>query len=137
MKTEQQKGPTSKRDGTGINNRYQNDDLPDGCQDGNMWRRVFIPTVAHWSGGEVEPWGPDDDELRDVMQDIWDDIYEDKVKHTILRSGAVMKVVCPSLVPSCCSALLKPVGQATPHRMAWRVWHCSLLHPHSLFHPGP
>ncbi|KAG1764198.1 hypothetical protein EDD22DRAFT_951795 [Suillus occidentalis] len=66
---------TSCRDGSGAKNRYQNDDLPDGCQHNNTWCQVFIPTVAHWAGGDVEPWGPDNHELRDVMQDIWDHIY--------------------------------------------------------------
>ncbi|KAG1750560.1 uncharacterized protein EDB91DRAFT_1078580 [Suillus paluster] len=49
-KTEpQSKSVMSRRDGSGANHRYQNDDLPEGCQDGNTWRRVFIPTVAHWA----------------------------------------------------------------------------------------
>ncbi|KAG2132523.1 uncharacterized protein EDB93DRAFT_1056147, partial [Suillus bovinus] len=70
----------------------QNDDLPEGCQDGNTWRWVFIPTVAHWAGGEVEPWGPEDEDLRDAMQEIWNYIYRGKIRHEISRSGAVLKV---------------------------------------------
>ncbi|KAG2102872.1 uncharacterized protein F5147DRAFT_580786, partial [Suillus discolor] len=70
----------------------QNDDLPKGCQDGNTWCRVFIPTVAHWAGGEAEPWGPEDDDLRDTMQEMWNHIYRGKIQHEISRSGAVMKV---------------------------------------------
>ncbi|KAG2124207.1 hypothetical protein DEU56DRAFT_917080 [Suillus clintonianus] len=92
-KTEpQSKSVTSRRDGSGANHRYQNDDLPERCQDGNTWRRVFIPTVAHWAGGEVEPWGPEDEDLRDAMQEIWNYIYRGKIQHEISRSGAVLKV---------------------------------------------
>ncbi|KAG1869707.1 hypothetical protein C8R48DRAFT_771096 [Suillus tomentosus] len=83
---------TSRHDASGANNRYQNDDLPDGCQHNNTWRRVFIPTVAHWAGGDVEPWGPGDHELRDVMQNIWDHIYKGRIEHKISSSGAVLKV---------------------------------------------
>ncbi|KAG2124201.1 hypothetical protein DEU56DRAFT_923601 [Suillus clintonianus] len=92
-KTEpQSKSVTSRHNGSGANHRYQNDDLPEGCQDGNTWRRVFIPTVAHWAGGEVEPWGPEDEDLRDAMQEIWNYIYRGKIQHEISRSGAVLKV---------------------------------------------
>ncbi|KAG1750518.1 uncharacterized protein EDB91DRAFT_1304043 [Suillus paluster] len=69
-----------------------NDDLPDGCQHNNTWCQVFIPTVANWAGGDVEPWGPDNHELRDVMQDIWDHIYKGRIEHEISSSGAVLKV---------------------------------------------
>ncbi|KAG1866894.1 hypothetical protein F4604DRAFT_1927874 [Suillus subluteus] len=65
---------TSHHDGSGAKNQYQNNNLPDGCQHNNTWCRVFIPTIVHWAGGDVEPWGPDDHELRDIMQDIWDHI---------------------------------------------------------------
>ncbi|KAG2150699.1 uncharacterized protein EDB93DRAFT_1103403 [Suillus bovinus] len=100
-KTEpQSKSITSRRDGSGANHRYQNDDLPEGCQDGNTWRRVFIPTVAHWAGGEVEPWGPEDEDLRDAMQEIWNYIYRGKIRHEISRSGAVLKVDADFLDPA-------------------------------------
>ncbi|KIK37998.1 hypothetical protein CY34DRAFT_91716, partial [Suillus luteus UH-Slu-Lm8-n1] len=103
---------TSRRDGSGANHRYQNDNLPDGCQHNNTWCRVFIPTVAHWAGGDVEPWGPDDHELRDIMQDIWDHIYKGRIEHEISSSGAVLKV-------------------AKQHLMEWRggfgVAACSIL----------
>ncbi|KIK33244.1 hypothetical protein CY34DRAFT_11835 [Suillus luteus UH-Slu-Lm8-n1] len=86
------KGVSSRRDGSGTNHQYQNDDLPEGCQDGNAWHRVFIPSVAHWAGGDVEPWGPDDSDLRETMQEMWDHIYRGQIQHEISRSGAVMKV---------------------------------------------
>ncbi|KAG2156881.1 uncharacterized protein EDB93DRAFT_1247070 [Suillus bovinus] len=82
----------SRRDGSGANHQYQNDDLPDGCHHNNTWHQVFIPTVVHWAGGDVEPWGPDDHELRNVMQDIWDHIYKGRIEHEISSSGAVLKV---------------------------------------------
>lgn len=118
---------TSCHDASGANNRYQNDDLPDGCQHNNTWCWVFIPTVAHWAGGDVKPWGPGDHELRDVMQNIWDHIYEGRIEHEISSSGAVLKVVSPSF--SYCSSLLKFEGQTMPHGMAWRVGvaACSIL----------
>ncbi|KAG1731783.1 hypothetical protein EDB19DRAFT_1912380 [Suillus lakei] len=69
-----------------------NNDLPDGCQHNNTWHWVFIPTVAHWAGGDVELWGPDNHELRGVMQDIWDHIYKGRIEHEISGSGTVLKV---------------------------------------------
>ncbi|KAG1813634.1 uncharacterized protein BJ212DRAFT_1301014 [Suillus subaureus] len=54
---------------------------------------VFILTVAHWAGGDVELWDPDDHESRDVMQDIWDHIYKDRIEHEISSSGTVLKVL--------------------------------------------
>ncbi|KAG2060927.1 hypothetical protein BDR06DRAFT_966752 [Suillus hirtellus] len=74
------------------NHWYQNDDLPKGCQDGNTWCQVFIPTVAHWTSGEAEPWGPEDDNLRDTMQEMWNYIYQGKIQHEISRSGVIIKV---------------------------------------------
>ncbi|KAG1903864.1 uncharacterized protein F5891DRAFT_1184807 [Suillus fuscotomentosus] len=85
-------GVSSHRDGSGTNHWYQNDDLPDGCQDGNAWHHVFILSVAHWAGGDVEPWGPDNSDLRETMQEIWDHIYWSRIQHEISRSGTVMKV---------------------------------------------
>lgn len=128
------KGVSSRRDGSGTNHRYQNNDLPEGCQDGNAWRRVFIPSVAHWAGGDVEPWGPDDSDLRETMQEMWDHIYRGRIQHEISRSGAVMKVV--SLLFVSLRSSLTSVGKTTPHGMAWRVRCCSLLHPHRIFCSG-
>ncbi|KAG2140489.1 uncharacterized protein EDB93DRAFT_1252766 [Suillus bovinus] len=105
-------GVSSHRDGSGTNHWYQNNDLPKGCQDGNAWCRVFIPSVAHWASGDVEPWGPDDSDLRETMQEMWDHIYWGRIQHEISRSGAVMKV-------------------AKQHLMEWRggfgVAACSIL----------
>ncbi|KAG1745009.1 uncharacterized protein EDB91DRAFT_1246526 [Suillus paluster] len=58
----------------------------------NTWHQVFIPTVAHWASGDIELWGPDDHELRDIIQDIWDHIYKGKIEHEISSSGTVLKV---------------------------------------------
>ncbi|KAG2126446.1 hypothetical protein BD769DRAFT_1668457 [Suillus cothurnatus] len=106
------KGVSSCCNGSGTNHQYQSDDLPEGCQDSNAWCRMFIPSVAHWAGGDVEPWGPDNSDLRETMQEIWDHIYQGRIQHEISQSGTVMKV-------------------AKQHLMEWRggfgVTACSIL----------
>ncbi|KAG1859703.1 hypothetical protein F4604DRAFT_1930681 [Suillus subluteus] len=87
-------GDPKGKKGVGTNHQYQNDNLPVGCQDDNTWCHVFIPTVAHWADGEVKPWGPSDEELREIMQDIWDTIYwtgEDFSKAMLKYNQSIFK----------------------------------------------
>jgi len=95
---------------------------------------MFIPSVAHWAGGDVEPWGPDDSDLRETMQEIWDHIYRGRIQHEISQSGTVMKVV--SLLFVLLRSSLTSVGKTMPHGMARRVQCHSLLHPHCIFCTG-
>ncbi|KAG1854432.1 hypothetical protein DFJ58DRAFT_841352 [Suillus subalutaceus] len=94
----------------------------------NTWRRVFIPTVAHRAGRDIEPWGPDDHELRDIMQDIWNHIYKGKIEHEISSSGAVLKVFedqtashgmaqCGDKKWLGCSGSKKESGEGTPSQV--------------------
>ena len=77
--------------GTG---KFTNQNLPLGCQDGNLWRGTYIPSLAHWCGGHVDPWTIEAGELHDAMQVIWDEVYRDsEVEHFITLKGAVFHVV--------------------------------------------
>lgn len=73
--------------------KFTNDSLPAGCQEGNLWRGVFITLVAHWHGGHVDPWSIDPQEQQCAMQVIWDEIYRDKFEHSITLGGPVYYVV--------------------------------------------
>jgi len=83
--------PNQQRTGTG--SKFTNRDLPPGCQGGNRWRSVFIPSVAHWCRGNVDPWTIEVGDLRDTMQAIWDEVYRNQVVHHITLKGAVFHVV--------------------------------------------
>jgi len=100
----------------------------------NAWHCVFILSVAHLAGGDVEPWGPDDSDLRETMQEIWDHIYWGRIQHEISQSGTVMKVI--SLLFVSLRSSLTSVGKTTPHGMVQRVQCHSLLHPHCIFCTG-
>ena len=77
--------------GTG---KFTNQNLPLGCQDGNLWHGTYIPSLAHWCGGHVDPWTIEAGELHDAMQVIWDEVYRDsEVEHFITLKGAVFHVV--------------------------------------------
>ena len=75
--------------------KFTNHDLPPGCQDGNVWCGVFIPSVTHWCGGDVDPWTIEPGDLCDAMQIIWDKVYHNTVDHYITLKGAVFHVVRP------------------------------------------
>ncbi|KAG2105105.1 uncharacterized protein F5147DRAFT_775425 [Suillus discolor] len=76
--------------------KYKNSDLPPGCLDRNLWRGVFIPTVAHAAGGEnVHPWLIEDDTLILILTKMWNIVYADNPSlknYKIVLGGAVYHV---------------------------------------------
>ncbi|KIJ05536.1 hypothetical protein PAXINDRAFT_21218 [Paxillus involutus ATCC 200175] len=66
---------TSQRSGSGVNKKYVKDDLPPGSTVDNIWRRVFISTLAHFTGGYDNPWTIPSDQFALVLQRIWDAVY--------------------------------------------------------------
>ncbi|KAG1878617.1 hypothetical protein C8R48DRAFT_768177 [Suillus tomentosus] len=76
--------------------KYKNSDLPPGCLDRNLWRGVFIPTVAHAAGGEnVHPWLIEDDTLILILTKTWNIVYADNPSlknYKIVIGGAVYHV---------------------------------------------
>ncbi|KAI6003230.1 hypothetical protein F5J12DRAFT_893857 [Pisolithus orientalis] len=75
--------------------KFTDQDLPPGCQDGNVWHGIYIPSLAHWCGGYVNPWTIEAGDLQDAMQIIWDEVYCGKVEHYIAPRGPVFHVVRP------------------------------------------
>ncbi|KAI6146649.1 hypothetical protein BKA82DRAFT_9545 [Pisolithus tinctorius] len=80
-----------------MSSKFTNQDLPPGCQDGNVWHSIYIPSLAHWCGGYVNPWTIEAGDLQDAMQMIWDEVYHGKVEHYIAPRGPVFHVVCWAL----------------------------------------
>ncbi|KAG2034045.1 hypothetical protein BDR03DRAFT_870870, partial [Suillus americanus] len=76
--------------------KYKNGDLPPGCLDSNLWRGVFIPTVAHAAGGEnVHPWLIEDNILIPILTKAWNMVYADHpslLNHKIIPGDAVYHV---------------------------------------------
>lgn len=84
--------------------KYKNSDLPAGCQDGNTWRGLLIPTIAHAAGGDdVHPWLIEDDALILILTKAWKTVYAKNltlIDHSIVPGDAVYYVV--SLTDTAC-----------------------------------
>ncbi|KAG2110724.1 hypothetical protein BD769DRAFT_1392187 [Suillus cothurnatus] len=76
--------------------KYKNSDLPAGCQDGNTWRGLFIPTIAHAAGGHnVHPWLIEDDALILILTMAWKTVYAKNltlIDHLIVPGDTVYYV---------------------------------------------
>jgi hypothetical protein len=70
-----------------------NKDLPNGCQDGQRWRRRFIPTYMRYIAGSEDPWTIDDDKAQEVLQQIWIGVYGAKLRYTVEINDAVFRIV--------------------------------------------
>ncbi|KAG1889686.1 uncharacterized protein F5891DRAFT_987275 [Suillus fuscotomentosus] len=85
--------------------KYKNSDLPPGCLDGNLWRGVFIPTVAHATGGKnVHPWLIEDNTLIPILTKTWNIVYADNPSlknYKIVIGGAVYHVAKQHLSEWC------------------------------------
>ncbi|KAG1827510.1 uncharacterized protein BJ212DRAFT_1474658 [Suillus subaureus] len=85
--------------------KYKNGDLPAGCLDNNIWHGVFIPTVAHVTGGDnIDPWLIEDDVLIPILKEAWTAIYNGKpslMNHTIVLGSAVYQVTKQCLSEWC------------------------------------
>jgi hypothetical protein len=78
---------------TRVRTKQTNGDLPEGCQTGSKWRRVFVPTYMHYVAGCSNPWAVADDVAQDVLQIVWDEIYGGEIPHTVDMASSVLTVV--------------------------------------------
>ena len=92
------KSGTSQRSGSGANNKYINEDLPEGAMADNMWQCLFISTLAHFVARYDNPWAINTDKFVSILQVIWDVVYGGKIEHTVTSNGAVFHIVCPLIL---------------------------------------
>ena len=83
---------------SGQPDKSQNRYLPHGSQDGNVWRRVFVPTYFTFIAAYDDPWVVKDKDAIQALQKIWNHVYVGRqnsvdIPHTILVHKAVFKVV--------------------------------------------
>ncbi|KAG1852515.1 hypothetical protein F4604DRAFT_1933663 [Suillus subluteus] len=104
IKTETRSKP-GKGTGEVTKAKYKNGDLPAGCLDNNVWRGIFIPTVAHATGGDnIDPWLIEDDALIPILKEAWTVIYNGKsslMNHAIVPGSAVYQVTKQHLSEWC------------------------------------
>ncbi|KAG6369747.1 hypothetical protein JVT61DRAFT_13616 [Boletus reticuloceps] len=91
------KSGMSQRSRSGANNKYINDDLPEGATTDNMWRCLFISALAHFTAGYDNPWVINSEKYLSVLQVIWDTVYDGKIKHTIIANGPVCSIAKQNL----------------------------------------
>ena len=113
--------------GSGANNKYTNNDLPEGATDDNAWRWLFISSLAHFAAGYDNPWSIPDNKFRDVLQEIWNTVYQDKVEHSVVVGGPVYRLVSTNLAIytrltlDVSVVLLTLAGQTRTEQLARRV----------------
>ena len=66
--------------------------LPDGAENFNRFRSVFIPTYERWAGTQANPWVIPDSVAVRVLQTIWNAVYLD-LPYTVTAGSAVVKQV--------------------------------------------
>lgn len=88
--------------GSGVNNKYIKDDLPPGCTTDNIWRRLYISTLAHFAAGYHNPWSIPSDKFRAALQEIWDTVYAGNIEHIIMANGPVYQIVRTIVCCGCC-----------------------------------
>ena len=71
--------------------KYTNQDLPP--ESHSIWHSIYIPSLAHWCGGRVDPWTIEAGELQNAMQIIWDELYYGTLEHNITLKGLVFQMV--------------------------------------------
>ena len=84
---------TSKHSSSVTKKKFSKDDLPPGCTDDNMWRRVFLSAVAHFASTYNNPWAILTEKLLSVLQEMWDTVYGDRIEHTVTVNGPVYRLV--------------------------------------------
>ena len=78
--------------GSGAKNKFTSSNLPVGSTNNNIWRRVFVSTLTHFTASSHgNPWNILGDEFKTALQLIWDAVYTGKnsIKHTIVVGGPV------------------------------------------------
>ncbi|KIJ08324.1 hypothetical protein PAXINDRAFT_158173 [Paxillus involutus ATCC 200175] len=85
------------RSGSGVNNKYIKDDLPHGCTNDNVWRRLFLSALAHFMAGYDDPWTIPSEKFRLVLQVIWDTVYGGDIEHVVTLNGPVYQIAKQSV----------------------------------------
>jgi hypothetical protein len=75
--------------------KFNNKDLPEGCQDQLKWRRRYVPTYLRFLSSYTKVWTISDNDAVTAMQKIWDDIYGDQIPYNVNVNSAVFKTVRP------------------------------------------
>ena len=91
------KSSSNQHAGSSANNKYTNNDLPEGATNDNAWQQLFISSLAHFATGHDNPWSIPDNKFRDVLQEIWNTVYQDKVEHSVVVGGPVYRLVGTNL----------------------------------------
>ena len=77
--------------------KWNNNDLPPGCNDNLEWRRVFVPTYLTFLAARPDPWTIEDDAACQGLQKIWNTVYHNRPGkpdhfHMVLSQRAVFGV---------------------------------------------
>ncbi|KAN0093224.1 hypothetical protein V8E55_004008 [Tylopilus felleus] len=88
---------TSKHSSSVTKKKFSKDDLPPGCTDDNVWRRVFLSAVAHFASTYNNPWAILTEKLLSVLQETWDTVYGDRIEHTVTVNSPVYRLSKQSL----------------------------------------
>ena len=75
--------------------KYTNSEHPSGALDNGVWRQVFIPTYIQYlaSQNSNETWTISDNDVIQLMQQIWNFIYGARVPYLINAKGPVFFLV--------------------------------------------
>ena len=81
----------------GISKKWSNNDLPAGCTENNVWRRVFIPTFFTFLAASACPWTINDEVAAQGLQKIWNMTYHNwpgkpNHFHLVLPQRAVFSI---------------------------------------------
>ena len=96
-----------------------NKDLPDGVHNKNHWHKHFIPTFLWWVRRQQDPWNLPDDDVIDVLQQIWDVLYWN-IPYQVQQKDPVFEVA--SLIYFCVSGYLQ-MPQVMQHISD--LWHAT------------
>jgi len=90
---------------------FKNEDLPDGCLDGNIWRRSYIPTYLVFAANYRDPWSIEEGSAITAMQTVFDSIYRGKIEVDIDSDGPVYYIVSISrTVWSVLTCFFRPIS---------------------------
>ena len=128
MVKEEESSPLPKR--TLGSKKYTNSELPAGALDNGIWQQIFIPTYIQYlaSQNSNDTWTISDNDVIQLIQQIWDFIYGARVKYHIKIRGPVfflVSVFSHTNVSSSESSLLLVdiiLGESTWLRMAQWIW---------------
>ena len=106
--------------------KYTNSELPSGAQDNGIWRQVFIPTYVQYlaSQNSNDAWTISDNNVIELMEQVWKFIYGARVPYCIKDKGPVFFLVSAPMCPAATPAynLCHVLGESTCLQMAQQIW---------------